>query len=81
MGSFGLEEASVESVVSEIKETFKELRQQLAHERAVKAELLEALKVTLNYWKSTGFAECEPDCDCIVESVRKAIAHAEGSPT
>ncbi len=46
--------------------------------RSSNAELLDALKVTLNYWTSTGFAECEPDCECIVESVRAAIAKAEG---
>ena len=45
---------------------------------AAAPELLEALKGTLNYWKSTGFAECEPDCDCLVESVRAAIAKAVG---
>jgi hypothetical protein len=44
---------------------------------AASPELLAALKVTLNYWTSTGFAECEPGCDCIVESVRAAIAKAE----
>lgn len=45
---------------------------------AAAPDLLAALKGTLNYWKSTGFADCEPDCDCIVEAVRAAIAKAEG---
>jgi hypothetical protein len=49
----------------------------VARLEAINAELLAALKVTLNYWTSTGFAECELGCDCIVESVRDAIAHAE----
>jgi len=44
---------------------------------AAAPELLAALKETLAYWTSTGFADCEPDCDCIVESVRAAIAKAE----
>lgn len=43
-------------------------------------DMLAALKQTLDYWTSTGFAECEPDCDCIVESVRAAILKAEPRP-
>jgi len=43
----------------------------------VLVKALAALNSTLNYWKSTGFDECEPDCDCIVESVRDAIKKAE----
>lgn len=46
--------------------------------KALNTELLAALKDTLDYWECTGFANCEPDCDCIVEAVRAAIAHAEG---
>jgi hypothetical protein len=41
------------------------------------ATLLAALKETLAYWDSTGFSECDEGCDCIVESVRAAIAKAE----
>lgn len=40
--------------------------------------LLRAAKETLEYWESTGFAECAEGCDCIVESVRNAITKAEG---
>lgn len=40
--------------------------------------MLAALKVTLEYWESTGFADCDEGCDCIVDSVRAAIALAEG---
>lgn len=40
--------------------------------------LLKALEDTLDYWTTTGFAECEPSCDCIVEDVRAAIAAAKG---
>ena len=45
---------------------------------AIIAIQLAALKETLAYWTSTGFAGCDPDCGCIVESVRKAIVKAEG---
>lgn len=45
---------------------------------AAAPELLIALKETLDYWDSTGFSTCEPDCDCLVESVRDAIHKAEG---
>ncbi len=40
--------------------------------------MLQALKETLAYWDSTGFSECDEDCDCIVQSVQAAIAKAEG---
>ena len=40
--------------------------------------MLKALKDTLDYWTTTGFAECEPGCDCVVEDVKAAIAAAEG---
>ena len=39
-------------------------------------ELLDTLREVLDYWESTGFAECAPDCDCIVDSVRAAIKGA-----
>lgn len=46
---------------------------------AAAPDLLDALKATLTYWETTGFAECEAGCDCIVEYVRAAIAKAEGA--
>ena len=46
--------------------------------RAAAAEMLQALREILAYWESTGFASCEPNCDCIVESARAAIRKAEG---
>jgi hypothetical protein len=45
---------------------------------AAAPDMLAALRDTLDYWESTGFAECADGCDCIVESVRAAIARAEG---
>jgi hypothetical protein len=41
------------------------------------AEQLAALKATYAYWQQTGFADCDPDCDCIVQQVEAAIANAE----
>jgi hypothetical protein len=57
------------------------LAENAANARLIAAapDLLAALKETLNYWKSTGFADCEPECDCIVESVRAALAKADGA--
>jgi hypothetical protein len=45
---------------------------------AAAPDLLQALKETLAYWDSCGFSDCEPDCECIVQSVQAAIAKAEG---
>lgn len=45
---------------------------------AAAPDLLSVAKETLAYWEITGFAECDPDCNCIVELVRSAIAKAEG---
>lgn len=55
--------------------------EQFANARLMAAgpEMLTALKETLDYWTLTGFADCEEGCDCIVESVRAAIAKAEGA--
>jgi len=39
--------------------------------------LVAALKDTLDYWDSTGFSDCAEGCNCIVESVRAALAKAE----
>ena len=46
---------------------------------AASGNLLAACKATLEYWESdpSGFAECAPGCDCIVDQVRAAIAGAE----
>jgi len=41
-------------------------------------DMLEALRETLAYWETTGFAECDEGCGCVVEIVRAAIAKAEG---
>jgi hypothetical protein len=72
--------------------TYQELKDAYDHvvktrEQAVKeimrleaknAELLAASEATLEYWESdpSGFAECEPGCDCIVDQLRAAIAKA-----
>jgi len=48
-----------------------------AHAIAALPELVDALRETLAYWTSTGFADCDPDCDCIVESVRGALAKVD----
>jgi hypothetical protein len=45
---------------------------------AAAPDLLDAARATLEYWESTGFADCDPDCECIVEATRAAIAKAEG---
>ena len=45
---------------------------------AAAPEMLTALKDTLDYWTSTGFAKCTKGCDCVVDEVRAAIAKAEG---
>jgi hypothetical protein len=52
------------------------------HDRAAAAliaaapAMLEALAETLEYWETTGFSDCEPGCDCIVDKVRAALASA-----
>ncbi len=46
---------------------------------AAAPDLLAAAKATMDYWDSTGFSECEPGCECVVDSMRAAIAKAEGS--
>jgi hypothetical protein len=45
---------------------------------AAAPDMLTALKDTLAYWETTGFADRAPDCHCIVEQMRAAIAKAEG---
>lgn len=45
---------------------------------AAAPDMLKALRDTLTYWTETGFAECDPGCDCIVDAVRAAIAKTEG---
>lgn len=41
-------------------------------------ELLQACKDTMSYWDDTEFSKCAEGCDCIVDSMRAAIAKAEG---
>ena len=45
---------------------------------AAAPDLLAACKDTLDYWETTGFADCDEGCDCIVDQMRAAIAKAEG---
>lgn len=47
-----------------------------AHIIAAAPEMLNALQETLDYWDSTGFSECDPECDCIVQIVQAAIKKA-----
>lgn len=54
------------------------LMDEIATRLEQRAEMLAALKNTLDYWESIGFAQCDEGCDCIVEDVRAAIAKAEG---
>ena len=50
---------------------------ELDAERSEQAQAIQtfraALEATLDYWTATGFAACEPDCNCVVESVRAAL--------
>lgn len=46
---------------------------------AAAPEMYDALEATLDYWTTTGFAQCEPGCDCIVEAVRAALGKARGA--
>jgi hypothetical protein len=47
---------------------------------AAAPDLLQACRDTMDYWESTGFAECEEGCDCIVDQMRAALAKARGQP-
>jgi hypothetical protein len=49
-----------------------------ARQMGAAPELLGACEAVLDYWESdpSGFAECEPGCDCIVDQLRAAIAKA-----
>ena len=40
------------------------------------ADLLAVCEATIDYWETTGFAECDAGCDCIVDQMRAAIAKA-----
>ena len=44
---------------------------------AASPDMLEALKSVAAYWDVTGFGDCEPDCDCLDQAVKRAIAKAE----
>jgi len=45
---------------------------------AENTSLRSALRATLDYWQSTGFADCEPDCVCVVDAVRAALEDTTG---
>lgn len=49
-----------------------------AHLLTASWQMLKALQDTLDYWTTTGFATCDPGCNCIVEDVKAAIAAAKG---
>jgi hypothetical protein len=44
---------------------------------AAAPDMADALKATLEYWESTGFAICDEGCHCVVDVVRAALAKAE----
>jgi hypothetical protein len=56
------------------------LTAQLLASQGQVAALRAALKDTLDYWEQTGFADCEPDCNCIVDQVRAALASLDPEP-
>lgn len=47
--------------------------------RAVNAHagLVAACEAIMDYWRDTGFAECEPGCTCIVDQLRAALDKAK----
>jgi hypothetical protein len=47
-----------------------------AHLIAAAPALLAVCEATLEYWRATGFAECEPGCACVVDQMRAAVAAA-----
>jgi hypothetical protein len=46
-------------------------------ERKGKEALLSACEATLDYWRETGFADCDEGCTCIVDRMRAAIQKAK----
>ena len=44
------------------------------------AVLRAVCEATLEYWQATGFAECELNCDCIVDQMRAAVSKTQEEP-